>query len=727
MDEYVIGTIRKIIYKSDNGYFVGLFRVKESTKEYEYLKDKTISFTGYFHDVVEDDNYKFMGNIVNHPKYGEQFNVTFYERVMPEEKDSIVSFLSSGTFKGIGEKTAEKIVDVLGKDALQIIIENPTNLMLVKGITKKQIDTIHNTLIEYSNSYNIIIKLTEMGFTNKDSMTIYNKYKSNTMNKVEENLYELIEDIKEITFKKVDPIALKEKYDINDNRRIKSAIIYTMEELCNSLGHCYLHIDSIYNYTNMVLRNRIEEELFINNLNSLILDLKVIKLEEKYYLRSMWDAEETIVNKIVFLNSKKDKKIENLDGYISELEKNKHIKYNEEQKDAIINSLKKNFLIITGGPGTGKTTIISSIIDLYRKIEDVSYERLLDEIALLAPTGRASKRLTEKSLFPASTIHSFLKWNKETDKFAINEYNKSDVKLVIIDEASMIDVMLFNSLIKGLRTDTKIIMVGDYDQLPSVGPGQLLKDLIESNVLSIIKLKELYRQGEDSSIITLAHDINNGIVDESLFNNDKNSDLVLIEGNDIVPIISKIANEYKDASNNDFQVLVPMYKGINGIDNLNKVLQNIFNPKSKTKKELVVGDVTYRECDKVMQLVNMPDERIFNGDIGIISRIDNKEIVIDFDTSEVKFTPANFNKFKHGYAISIHKSQGSEFDTVVIPSSFSYNKMLYRKLYYTAVTRSKKKLYILGDINALKKASLNNNQDVRMTSIKDKLIKKCSI
>ena len=328
-------------------------------------------------------------------------------------------------------------------------------------------------------------------------------------------------------------------------------------------------------------------------------------------------------------------------------------------------------------------------------------------------------------MFPASTIHSFLKWNKETDKFAINEYNKSDAKMVIIDEASMIDVPLFHSLLKGLRLDTKIVMVGDYDQLPSVGPGQLLKDLIESELLSVISLKELYRQSLDSSIITLAYDINNGKINESILN--VNYDLDYIKTNNIVSKLKEITECYKDESYNDFQVLVPMYKGINGIDNLNKKLQDILNPKSKNKKELLVGDVVYRECDKILQLVNMPDERIYNGDIGIISRIENKDIVVDFDTNEVRFTPANFNKFKHGYAISIHKSQGSEFDTVVLPITTLYNKMLYRKLYYTAVTRSKKKLILIGDINALKQASLNNNQDIRMTTIKDKIIKKYSI
>ena len=725
MEEYIIGNVRKIIYRNENGYVVGVLKVKDATTSFECLKNATISFTGYFHELDIDDNYKLVGSMINHPKYGEQFSTESYEKVIPEEKDSIVEFLSGGTFKGIGEKTAEKIVSILGEDAIKMILENPSNLMLIPGISRKQIDTIYTGLVEYSNSYDIILKLNDLGFVSRDSMKIYNKYKSNTMNIIDENIYRLVEDIKDFSFKKIDSIAIKQNYERTDKRRIASAIITTMEELCNTIGHCYLHIDMIYKYTIATLGNNITEELFIECLNSLILDIKVIKVDEKYYLRSMWDAEELIVNRVVSLNNKKELKINNIDGLIEELEISKNITYNDDQKEAIKQAILKNFLIITGGPGTGKTTIISSIIDIYKKVNKLTYDELLKDLVVLAPTGRASKRLTEKSLFPASTIHSFLKWNKESDKFAINEFNKSDAKMVIIDESSMIDVPLFYSLLKGLRIDTKIIMVGDYDQLPSVGPGQLLKDLIESELLSVISLKELYRQSLDSNIITLAYDINKGEVLENILN--VNYDLDYIKTNNIVEKLKAITEDYKDESYNDFQVLVPMYKGINGIDNLNKVLQNILNPKSKNKKELVVGDTIYRECDKILQLVNMPDERIFNGDIGTISRIDNKDIVIDFDINEVRFTPANFNKFKHGYAISIHKSQGSEFDTVVLPISQTYNKMLYRKLYYTAVTRSKKKLILIGDINALKMAASNNNQDIRKTTIKDKIIKKYSI
>lgn len=726
MNDYIKGNVKKIIYQNDNGYTVGVFKVKEASAKYETFTNISISFTGYFHELNEIDTYNFYGNIVNHPKYGEQFNVELYDKTMPEEKDSIVDFLSSGTFKGIGEKTAEKVVSFLGDNALKIIIENPNNLLLIPGITKKQIDVLHNTLVQYEASYNTILKLNEMGFITRDSMLVYNKYKGNTINVLEENLYKLIDDIKEITFKKIDSIALKQEYERNDKRRIKASIIYAMEELCNALGHSYLNIEEIYKYTIVFLGNNIKEEEFIEALNSLILDIRVIKEDDKYFLRSMWEAEDNIIKRIKYLANKDDIEIKNVDKYIKEIEIDKNILYNEEQLSAIKNSILKNFLIITGGPGTGKTTIVSSIIDLYKKVNKLTYESLIDEIMLLAPTGRASKRLTEKTLLPASTIHSFLKWNKDLDKFAVNEYNKSDVKLVIIDEASMVDVPLFNSLLKGLRLDTRIIMVGDYNQLPSVGPGQLLKDLIESEQLNVINLKMLYRQGNDSNIITLAHDINNGVIDDFVLNN--GTDLEFISTpNNVLSKIGEICQEYSKYDYREFQILVPMYKGINGIDNLNKYLQEIFNPKSKSKKEILVGDVIYREHDKVLQLVNMPEERIYNGDIGIISRIDKKEIVIDFDTNQVKFTSSNFNKFKHGYAISIHKSQGSEFDTVIIPVVQGYNKMLYRKLYYTAVTRTKKKLILLGEKEALKYASANNLQDVRKTTIKEKLIRKMSI
>ena len=454
MEEYIIGNIRRIIYTGDNGYKVGVIKVKKTSTSFEYLKDKSITFSGYFHELDEDENYKFQGNIVNHYKYGEQFNVFFYEKQMPEENDSVVEFLSGGSFKGIGKKTAARIVEVLGSDAIRLIIDDPSCLKLIGNLSKKQIETLQNGLIEYSNSYNIILKLNDLGFLSKDAMKIYNKYKENTLNIIDENVYDLVENIRDFSFKKIDIIGIKIGYSRDDKRRIKASILTVMEDLCNTAGHFYLHINMIYKYTIMCLGNNIKEEIFIECLNELIIGLKVVKIDEKYYLRSFWDAEENIVSRIVSLNDKKDYKVNNLDSYINELEKDKHITYNQEQKTAIKEACIKNFLIITGGPGTGKTTIVSSIIDLYKKVHKINERNLESDLVVLAPTGRASKRLSEKSNFKASTIHSFLKWNKESDKFAINEFNKSEAKLVIVDEASMVDGMLFYSLLKGLMNDT---------------------------------------------------------------------------------------------------------------------------------------------------------------------------------------------------------------------------------------------------------------------------------
>ena len=722
MESFIKGNYKKSLFLGDNGYVVGLFKIKETDDDNCDLIGETVVFTGYFHELNDNDTYIFRGNFVIHSMYGEQFVVTSYERCMPEEKDAIVEFLSSGLFKGIGEAKAKKIVDILGKDTFNIIIDNPDKLLLVPGITKKNIEVLSSTLEEYQASYKTVLVLNDLGFVTRDSMIIYNKYKNRTLDVIDTNIYKLYEDIKEIPFKKIDQIALKSDYAVDDERRLKASILYVVDEVCNTYGHSYLYIDEIYGYVNRCLMTNISKESYVKALDSLILDLKIIRENEKYYLKEMYEDEVLIVNRIKYLMGLKDDVFKKIDIIINELEEYQDIKYNDEQILAIKSSLEKHFLVITGGPGTGKTTIVKAIVDLYKELNKLGYDKLSDKIALLAPTGRASKRLSEATRLPAYTIHRFLKWNKEMDKFQVNEYNKSEVEFVIIDEGSMVDVNLFASLLRGLHADTKIIIVGDYNQLPSVGPGQVLKDLIESEKINLVKLNYLYRQSSDSNIINLAYDINSGIVNVDNFN--KGSDLLLKDANssDVMEQIKKICNSYKKMDYKEFQILVPMYKTLNGIDTINKVAQEIFNPKSKLKNELKVGDVIYREEDKVLQLSNMPEENIFNGDIGIIDSIDKKEIVINFDDNYVRFTPSNFNKFKHGYAISIHKAQGSEFKTVVIPVLKEYNKMLYRKLYYTGVTRAKRELYIVGDINYLKQAAMNNDSDIRRTTIKDRLI-----
>lgn len=723
MDIYIKGHYQRSIYQNSNGYHIGLFKVRETNSpELTPFLDKTITFTGYFHELNDMDTYLFFGQMVEHPKYGLQFSVTSYERCKPEEKDAIVEFLTSGLFKGIGEKKAKAIVDVLGKDTLQIILENPDNLILIPGITKTNIDTLHNKLKEYESSYETVLYLSNLGFSTKDSMLIYNYYKDRVKEVIEEDIYQLEYSIYELNFKKIDRIALKNGMAKDSFVRVRAAILYIMEEVSNTYGHSYFYYDEIFQYLPRVLLISISDEVYKKAMESLIVDLMVVNKEDRYYLKDMWEAETLIVKRFRLLAHKEDEYFKNLEDKLTEMESVFGISYNEEQRRAILDSIRKNFLIITGGPGTGKTTIMKGIIELYKEVHKLSYEKLAERVQLLAPTGRAAKRMSDATLMPASTIHRFLKWQKETNKFQVNEYHKSKAEVVILDESSMVDTLLMASLLRGISANCKVIMVGDSYQLPSVGPGQVLHDLISSSKLPVVELKELYRQGMDSNILTLAYDVRKGEVVDDVFN--KEEDLTFIEcsDDDVISNLMDVSSTFKDLSYKNFQILAPMYKTKCGIDMINQRLQVIFNPKDKSKKELVVGDVIFREGDKVIELTNMPDENIYNGDIGIISQIVTqpaKKITIDFDGNEVTFTAANFNKFRLAYAISIHKAQGSEFDVVVMPIVQGYRKMLYRKLVYTGITRSKKMLYLIGDKNALRQAVNNTSSDIRRTTIKD--------
>ena len=716
---FIIGNYRKEIFSSTSGYTVGVFKVTDTeTEELANLIDRTITFTGYFHELNEQDTYKLYGKMVHHEKYGEQFQVDSYERVKPEEKDSIIEFLTSGLFPGIGEKKAKAIVDALGKDTLKVILENPSNLILIPGITQKNINILHDKLKEYEASYEIIMYLSDMGFSTKDSMLIYNTYKNKTKTIIEENIYQVISDINEMSFKKIDQIALNNNIAKDDSNRVEAAIIYIMNEVSNTYGHSYYYKEEILMYLPRVLGIEISD--LDNYLSDLEDDLRIIKKEDRYYLREMYEAECLIVKRFRLLSSNKGIIDKSIDTTIQGIESFFEIKYNEHQREAIKKSYEKDFLIITGGPGTGKTTIMRGIIELYRMMNKLSYEKLSEKIALLAPTGRAAKRITESTLVRASTIHRFLKWQKESNTFQVNEYNKSKVEFVILDETSMVDTYLMASLLRGLSANCKIVLVGDDHQLPSVGPGNVLHDLIESKSLDVVELTELYRQGEDSNIISLAYDIRNSSVNKDIFNT--HEDLTFIECRDeeVIPNILEICNTYVDLNYHNFQILAPMYKGLNGIDLINKNVKDIFNPKSKNKTSKDVGGELLREGDKVIQLTNMPDDNVYNGDIGLINRIvstPKSEIYLDFDNNMVKYTPSNFNNFRLAYAISIHKSQGSEFDIVVIPIVKGYHKMLYQKLIYTAVTRAKKKLYLIGDFKALEYASKNINTDTRRTTI----------
>lgn len=725
MISFIKGKYKRNIYQSTSGYVIGLFKVEDASDDLKDFASKTITFTGYFHELNDMDTYIFHGKMVEHNKYGTQFQVESYERCKPESKDAIVEFLSSGLFKGIGEGKAKKIVSVLGSDALNTIINNPSNLVLIPGITEKDSCNLHDALVDYEESYDIVIKLSDMGFNTKEAMLIYNKYRARSLEVIDDNIYTIISDIDKFSFKRVDYIALNNNIAREDLNRVKAAIVYIMEEVSNSYGHSYYYLEEINSLLPRVVGLTVADELFNNAISELIKDSKLVQLDSKYYLKEMYDNECLIVNRLNILQHMEDNKVKDIDKYIQKLEDYFRIDYNLDQEEAIKNSCLKNILIITGGPGTGKTTIMRAICELYKDTHKLTYEKLREKIALLAPTGRAAKRMSESTNLPSSTIHRFLKWNKDTNKFQVNEYNKSKVEFVLIDEASMIDTHLFSNLLRGLSVHTKIILVGDAFQLPSVGAGQVLKDLIDSEKINVCRLSTLYRQEEGSNIISLAYDIKNGQVNNKIFNKDTDLTFIKCSPSEVINKIIEISKVYTDYSYKDFQILAPMYKTISGIDNINKNLQDVFNKKQANKKEILIGEELYREHDKVLQLTNMPDDNVYNGDIGIIVKITNKpkkEIHIDFDGNIVKYTPATFINFKKAYAISIHKAQGSEFEIVVIPITKSFHKMLYRRLIYTAVTRCKKKLFLVGEVDALLLAVNNNVNDIRRTSIKDFLI-----
>lgn len=725
MDTFIKGTVKRIIFSSNDGFTVGLIKIKD-TDEQDLIdyKNKLFTFTGLFAELNIDDSYIFYGEVVDNPKYGLQYKVNRYDKVMPEDKDGLVLFLSSDIFPGVGEKTAEQIVEILGDDCLKKISENYECLLSVPKMTQKKAMGISTNLNKYNESFETVVFLTNFGFNMKESLKIYNHYLEDTIRVVKENPYELIDTVEGITFSKVDQLRDKTNILVNDERRILALIIYVMESLCFRFGDTYLDENTIRNGVNLILEDKVtEEELsyYLIKLNSLG---KIIIEDNKYILLSYYKDENYISSMAYDLSNKPDTIIDDIELKIEKIEMFFGINYNEEQKKAIKQAIIKNFSIITGGPGTGKTTIIKGIVQLYKLITGYSYDKLKEKMILLAPTGRAAKRMSEACTHPASTIHRYLKWNKETLEFGLNEKNKSNAEFIIVDESSMIDVNLMASLFKALTNKVKILFIGDYNQLESVGPGNILKDLIDSEMINTIFLKEIYRQDQNSYITELAYEVNKGELGESFTSKKDDYNFIECSDNDALNACCMVAKKAIDKNYDikNVQVLAPMYKGICGIDNLNKILQSIFNPSDPTKEEVYDGDVTYRVGDKILQLENMPDDNVFNGDIGFIEKIKGSEITINFDGNVVKYSPKEYKSIKHGYAISIHKAQGSEFQIVIMPIVSSYKMMLYKKLVYTGITRAKKSLILIGDPKSFIKAVYNNGSKERRTLLKDLLI-----
>ena len=598
----------------------------------------------------------------------------------------------------------------------------------ISGLSDIKKKSIRDSLLEYSDADDSLLKLKEMGFSIPEATKIYKKYGASLKYIIDSNLYVLTEIM---DFNKIDTIY-KSNHEESDSVRLKACMVEAMKRLSNNNGDTYYKIeeikDSLKNEFNLVLDDITFEEIVY----SLEEEQKVVVEKEMYYLTEYYDAEADITNHLFLLNANNTIPFYQFDLELARLEEENHVTYNEDQKNAIKKALENKITIISGGPGTGKTTIINAIVKLYIKMHDYSPMEVLQNIALLAPTGRASKKMSSSTGLPAMTIHRFLKWNKDNGNFGVNEYHKAQENLIIVDEMSMIDITLFDALLKGIKSNVQLVMVGDIHQLPSVGPGLILNDLIESDLFTFCPLEKIYRQSENSYIPYLALEIKNKDLSQDFINQKDDYNFLSVDSKYIKDMIKKIClmSKEKGLNEEDIQILAPMYKGENGIDNLNLILQELFNPKDEKKQEIRFGDVTYREGDKVLQLQNNPDSNVFNGDIGYIRKIlpkTNKSkdmILIDFEGVKVEYSKEDLNQIKHAYAITIHKSQGSEFPHVILPISRNYYKMLYNKLIYTGVSRAKKSLVIIGEAQAFVMAVGNDYASKRKTMLKEKLVNK---
>ncbi len=726
--KYIKGKVRQLIFESESGYKVGILRIKDTDdEEMQDFVDKTITFVGYFAELNNNDNYILNGSLIYNEKYGYQYKVENYEREKIEGKEAIIEFLSSPLIKGCGEKTAEAIVKKLGEDAISKIKDNYNNLLLVPNMTGTKALKIYESITKYQSTDDMIIKLKTMGFSISEGLAMINKSGNNTLEIFNTNPY-FYKDI--VDFKHIDDAYLKsDKIDVDIRNKACFEEVFHYLEM--DTGNTYFNeleiIDGLKRFFKIIL----DYDSFDNYLSELTLDNRLIKENDKIFLTKTYSDEQTIADKLLYINSLSVQKYSVIDTEIIKLQEDLDVKYNDEQIMAIKNALESRISIITGGPGTGKTTIVKAIVKLYRIIHRLSEQDVSEQIALIAPTGRASKKLSEATGLGGSTIHRFLKWNKETDDFQINEINPNYQKLIIIDETSMIDTPLFSALLKGLTSNIQLVLVGDANQLPSVGPGNILSDLIATKAFTFSPLHQIYRQSKNSYIPILASEIKDKCLSEDFLEQKDDYNFLSLPSSKIKNMIKKICelSINKGLDESDMQVLVPMYKGENGIDNINVLLQDLFNPKEKDKKEIKIGDVIYREGDKVLQLVNDPDNQVFNGDIGYIKKIvsiktPRKEdlFLIDYDGIKVEYKREDMYQVKHAYAITIHKSQGSEFSHVIMPISKNYYKMLYNKLIYTGVSRAKKSLVIIGEETAFKMAINNDYATNRNTDLLDKIL-----
>lgn len=736
---HVKGEVIRILFQnSDNYYTVIKVDVMDSNEDF----DQEVTIVGYLPQIVEGETYLFKGKVTNHPKYGKQLQAETFEKELPQTKQGVIHYLSSDLFKGIGKKTAETIVDKLGEDALQKIIDDPDVLKEIPKLNKQKRDTIAESIRENQAIERIMIKLNELGFGPKLAMAIYQFYKEETLNIIKQSPYRLVMDINGIGFQRADQIAEQVGISKDHHDRLVAGVSYFLDQQSLQNGHTFLPVDILVNGAYELLNHNQPEVVNKDQINAVIIEMseenKLIIENDNCFLPSLYYSEAKSVQIIHRLYQHQDelKEIEksDLQLHIGQIEDMNDVSYADGQKLALETAINHKMMLLTGGPGTGKTTVIRGICELYSEIHGVSlnyddYQEGTDfPIVLAAPTGRAAKRLSESTGLEAMTIHRLIGWSKDTQPDDVLD-NDIHAHLIILDEMSMVDTWLMYQFLRAVPDYAQIIFVGDEDQLPSVGPGQIFKDLIDSKVIPRVNLTEVYRQQEGSSIIDLAHKIKNGL---PVSINEKHHDRSFIpcSSNQIATVVEKVVQGAVNKGYNmqDIQVLAPIYRGPAGINKLNELLQDILNPKDEDTRFLQYGDIEYRENDKVLQLINRPDDNVFNGDIGVVTGVYKAEenalgkdvVIVDYEGNDITYTKQDLSEITHAYCCSIHKSQGSEFPIVIMPIVRQYFRMLQKNILYTGLTRAKQSLVVCGEEQAFNQGIQTLGHE-RMTSFDTKL------
>ncbi len=732
--ETIAGTVEEIIYNNtSNGYTVGIIETSEDV----------ITFTGLFSSISLGEQIEVEGKWNEHPRYGKQFEVQKYKIVMPDSIDGIKKYLASGLIKGVGDATAAKIVEEFGEDTFNILQYNPEEIMKIEGIGEKKAEKIVDSFKEQLEIKEIMLYLQKYNISPSYGIKIYKEYGSETIEKVKENPYRLTSDVYGIGFKLADKIAENMGIDKKSEYRISAGVRYSLLESASD-GHTYLPKDIVIKRAGKTLDiDKKYVEAVISNM-ALRGEIHMENIDDRdcvYYIPYYY-SEAGTANKLVTLITEEKDPEEDVKDIIVGIEERSKKSLTNKQKKAIEKSFKENVIVITGGPGTGKTTIIKGIIE--------GFELMGKKTALCAPTGRAAKRITETTGREAKTIHRMLEFTYSEDKknlyFNKNEESPLEYDVIIVDEMSMVDIILMNSLLKAIEPKTHLIMVGDVDQLPSVGPGSVLRDIIKSNIIPTIKLDKIFRQSKDSMITINAHKINDGEMPEF---NKKDGDFFFIDclnneeiNKTIVGLMEKrLPEHYNLKALEDIQILTPMKKSINGTIELNKILQSKLNPIGKGKGELKINKTLFRTGDKIMQIKNNyqmawkktdkdgyveSGEGVFNGDIGYIRYVNkvDQELVVEFDDNkEVTYTYNQLDELIHAYAVTIHKSQGSEFPAIIIPITWAPPMLLTRNLIYTAVTRAQNLLVLVGYKKYIKEMIDNNKIDRRYSNLKGRLDK----